>query len=180
MRGAVVDDPVHPFRADVGLAGHDLFDQFHERHDAGGLFTVAEDFGPVDVVGGQVGQGSAAPLGVVDAHRAGPTRSQRGTAATTGLDGGLLIRGDDVLVFAERGTVENTGVQIQDSLSGGAEVRVAEEDPGAVLPGLERVGLEPAAHRGGGDRVGDGAGDGLARELGDEQRESGAPDSVGN
>lgn len=47
----------------VGLGGHDLFDQGHERRDAGGGLAAAEDFRPVDVVGGQVGQRVAAAVG---------------------------------------------------------------------------------------------------------------------
>jgi len=46
--------------AGVGLAGHDLFDQSHERLDASGGRAVAEHAGAAGVVGGQVGQRAAA------------------------------------------------------------------------------------------------------------------------
>jgi TIR domain len=58
--GAVVHDPEHPGGRGVGLAGHDLFDQSHERLDASGGRAVAEHAGAAGVVGGQVGQRAAA------------------------------------------------------------------------------------------------------------------------
>ena len=75
--------------------------------------SAAEHLRAVDVVGGQVGQGAAAAVVVVDAHRAGLARGQGGVAAAAGLDGGLLVAGDDVLVLAERFAVEGAGVQVQ-------------------------------------------------------------------
>lgn len=52
-------------------------------------------------------------------------------------------------------TDPRAGAEVQDPLGFGAEVRVADEDPGPVLPGLECVLVQPAAHRGCGDGVGD-------------------------
>jgi hypothetical protein len=68
MGGAVVDDREDPSGAGVGLAGHDVLDQRHERHDARGGFASAHDPGLVDVVGGQVGERATAFVLVVDAH----------------------------------------------------------------------------------------------------------------
>jgi hypothetical protein len=62
----------------------------------------------------------------------------------------------EVLVLAQRFAIEGTGVQIQHAGGLGLEVQIADEDPGPVLPGLDRVGLEPAAHGGGGRRDGPG------------------------
>lgn len=45
-------------------------------------------------------------------------------------------------------TDPRAGAEGQDPLGFGAEVRVADEDPGPVLPGLECVLVQPAAHRG--------------------------------
>ena len=58
--GAVVHDPEHPGGRGVGVAGHDLFDQSHERLDASRGRAVAEHAGAAGVVGGQVGQRAAA------------------------------------------------------------------------------------------------------------------------
>src|SRR5215469_6118229 len=84
--GAVVDDPEDACGAGVGLLGHDLGDQVHERHDAGGGFAAAEDVRLVDVVGRQVGEGTASFVLVVDAHGPGLPGCQGRVAAAAGLD----------------------------------------------------------------------------------------------
>jgi hypothetical protein len=68
---------------------------------------------------------------------------------------GLLVGAEDVLVLAQRDAFEGAGVQVQDPLGFGTEVGIADEDPGPVLPGLEGILAQPAAHCGRGDGVGD-------------------------
>lgn len=113
------------------------------------------------VPGGQVGGGSAAVVFVVDAHRPGLAWGQGGVAAAAGLDGGLLIGAEHVLVGAGRLAVEDPAVQVEDPGAFGGEVRVPDEDPGAVLPGLEGVLGQPAAHGGGRDGLHHAMGGGL-------------------
>jgi hypothetical protein len=86
-------------------------------------------------------------------------------AAAAGLDAGLLVAGDDVLVIAERFAVERAGVEVEHAAGFGGEVRVADEDPGLVLPGLDRVVGEDPPDRGRGDRRHEAAGDGLVRQV---------------
>src|SRR5262249_49490321 len=151
--GAVVGDPEHPAGAGVRLGGHDLLDQPGERGDPGGGLAPAGDLPAADVPGGQVGQGAAALVVVLDAHRAGLAGRQGGVAAAAGLDGGLLIGADDVVVAARRRAVPGPGVRVERPGGLYRELRVADRDPGPVLPGLERVTGEPAAD--GGRRGGD-------------------------
>jgi hypothetical protein len=68
-------------------------------------------------------------------------------AAAAGLDGGLLVGADDVLVFAERLASEHPLVEVEDDSGLGSEVGVAGKDPGAVLPRLDRVLGQPAPQR---------------------------------
>jgi hypothetical protein len=81
--------------------------------------------------------------------------------AHAGLDAWLLIGAEHALVIAERLPFPFPLVEVKDA-GGLREVRVAREDPRAVLPGPQRVVSEPAAHGGRRDRRGDAAGDGLA------------------
>ncbi len=92
--GAVVHDPEHPLGARVGFGAHDLGDEVHERGDAGPGVGAAEYSGVVDVVGGEVGQGAAAAVGVVHAHGPGLAGCEGGVAAAAGLDGGLFVRAE--------------------------------------------------------------------------------------
>jgi hypothetical protein len=52
----------------------------------------------------------------------------------------VLFGGQNVVVVTERFPVVDPGVEIQGAGRAEGEVRVTREDPGAVLPGLERVG----------------------------------------
>ena len=121
----------------------------------------------MDVVGGEVGQGAAAA--VLELHPAGASRrcGQAWVAAAQGLQLRLLVGTDHVVVGAERLTVPATVVQVQHGAGLGAEVGVAGEDPGPVLPGLDRVCGQPAAHRGRADRGHQALTDGLGDQFGD-------------
>ena len=107
----------------VGLGGHDLVDQCGERFDAGGGGAVADHVGVVDVVGGQVGQGAAAAVLELDPHRpSGRARRRLGVAPAAGLEPGLLIGADHVVVGAERLAVAGAGVEVQHPGGFGREV----------------------------------------------------------
>ena len=69
MRRTVVDDPEDRACPTIGMLAHDLMDQAVKGCDSGFGFTAAEDFGLVDVQGGQIGPGSQPPVFVLDFHR---------------------------------------------------------------------------------------------------------------
>jgi hypothetical protein len=66
--------------------------------------------------------------------------------AHAGLDAGFLVSAEHVLVVAERLSFPLPLVEVQDAGCLEGEVRVAGEDPRPVLPGLQGVVSEPAAH----------------------------------
>jgi hypothetical protein len=121
--GTVVDHPEHPPGAGVRFDRHDLFDQAGERGDAGGRLAPAEDLAAVGVPGGQVGQGTAPLVLVLDPHRASQPGWQSRVAAAAGLDGGLLIRAQHEVAVAEWLAVVDSGVQVQHDGGAGGEVR---------------------------------------------------------
>ena len=59
-----------------------------------------------------------------------------GVGADVGLDGGVLVGGDDVLIGPQRRVVEAAGVEVEHPGRLGSEVGASGEDPGAVLQGL--------------------------------------------
>src|ERR1700756_1675833 len=93
----------------------------------------------VDVAGGQAGEGAEAVVLVLGAHRPPGAGRAGEVEAHAGLDAGLLIRAEHVLVAAERLSVPFPLVKVEDPAGLEGEVRVAGEDPRAVLPGLDRV-----------------------------------------
>ena len=65
-------------------------------------------------------------------------------SAATRLDTGLLIRRDHELVVLQRLAVPTTLIQIQDAARLEGKIRVAREDPGAMLPGTDGVFVQPS------------------------------------
>ncbi len=85
------------------------------------------------------------------------------TAAS--LNGGLLVGADDELAWTQRHPVEHPLVQVEHSAGLGGEVGVAGEDPGVMLPGLERISVQPAPQRRRRDRLDQPGGDDLLAQL---------------
>jgi len=59
--------------------------------------------------------------------------------AATGLHAGLLVGAEHVVFLAERLAVPDPGVEIEHPGCFNGKVRVTGEDPGPMLPRLERV-----------------------------------------
>jgi two-component system, OmpR family, sensor histidine kinase KdpD len=90
-----------PLRASLGLAGALLCALLSVVGVAllGGIrLAPAVDLGAVDVVGGQVRQRTAAVVVVADPHHPGCSCRHRRVAPAPGLNGGLLISGDHIVV----------------------------------------------------------------------------------
>jgi hypothetical protein len=100
-------------------------------------------------------------LPALDGGRGG----QRGVLAVPRLDRGLLVAADDVVAGMQQLAFPAAGVQVEDAAGVGGEVGVAREDPGAVLPRLDRVLGQPAPDGHAGDLLADPAADRLTREL---------------
>jgi hypothetical protein len=103
----------------------------------------------VDVVGGQVGEGAEAVVFALGPHRPARSWREREVDAHPGLDAGFLVGAEHVLVVAERLSFPFPLVEVQGAGGLEGEVRVAGKDPRPVLPGLQGIVSEPAAHGGG-------------------------------
>jgi hypothetical protein len=88
-------------------------------------------------------------------------------AAAARLDGGLLVGTDHIGVRLQLLVLKDPVVQVQDHPGLGGEVGVAREDPGAVLPRLDRVLGQPAPQRRGRDVVDQAGGQDLGAQLGE-------------
>ena len=88
---------------------------------------------------------AAAVVIVVDENHPGFAGRQGGVAAAAGLDGGLLIGGDHVVVAAQRFFVSHAGVQVEYELGFGGEVGIGDENTRLILPRFERMLRQPRA-----------------------------------
>ena len=75
-----------------------MVDGAAKRFDAAGDLAAAEDLRAVAIPGGEIGQRAAAAVLVLDARRLVGRGAGGGGFAVAGLDGGLLIRGEDVVI----------------------------------------------------------------------------------
>ena len=89
--------------------------------------------------------------------------------AEPGLDGGLLVGGDDVVVAAQSFAFPFPGVQIEHPAGLDLEVGVSGEDPRSVPPRSNGVIGEPPPDRGPRDLGHDAAGGDLAGDVGHVQ-----------
>ena len=144
MGGAVVDDPEDTPRLAVGRLLHDLVDEAVEGGDAGLGFAAAEQLGPMDIAGGEVGPGTEAFVFVLDLGGLAGCGGRYGMPTLTRLDGGLLVGRDDEIGLVQGSTLPSAVIEIQDAAGLAGEVGVAREDPAAVLPGADGVVMQPA------------------------------------
>jgi hypothetical protein len=133
----------------------------------------------VHVPGGQVVQGFAALLFVLDPGRAcGSGPRVRWCALEP--DGGLLVGGDDIIVPTEPLTVPFSGVEVQHPAGFGFEVGVAREDPRSVAPGADGIFGQPPPDRGPRYFDHDATGADLGGDVGSCRRRRGTPKREGS
>src|SRR4051812_11719913 len=93
------------------------------------------------------------------------SRRQRWVLALARLDRGFLVGAHDVVARVQPLALPAARVEIEDRAGLLGEVRIAREDPRAVLPGLDRILRQPAPDGHAADLLTDPACDGLACEL---------------
>jgi hypothetical protein len=101
----------------------------------------------VDVPGGQIGQRAASAIFELDQRRPARSGRDRRVAARQRLQLGLLVGADDVLARVQPPTLKAPGVEVEHPTGLRLEVRVAREDPRALLPRLQRPVMQPAPDR---------------------------------
>ena len=127
--------------------------------------AAVEDLGAAGVPGGQVAERSFAFVLVLDLEALAVARWAGGGDPFARLNRGFLVGADDVIAGMQTLALPGAGVEIQDRCGALGEQGVPWEDPGALLPGLDRVLREPAPDRQAADLLADPARDRLACEL---------------
>lgn len=148
MSGAVVHDPKDTASGLVGLLAHDFADKPIHGSDSALDFAASENPGPMDIPSCQVGPGAFAKVLVLDAHWPVGSGRQSWMFPASGLNAGFFVRGNDIVVGAERGAFPNALVQIEDRTGFGRKVGIAGEDPASMLPRTEGIAAEPPPQRG--------------------------------
>lgn len=147
MRRAVIDNPEYAAGLIVGRACHDLVDQAIERVDASAALTAAEDSGSMYIQCRHISPGATSGVFMLDLHGQMRFRRQGEVSAAARLNTGFFVGGDDEFVVMERPLFPDALIKIEDTAGLGRKFRIARENPTAVLPGPDRIGVKPTPHR---------------------------------
>ena len=144
MSGAVVHDPKDAASRFVRLLAHDFAHKPIHGSNSTFDFTAAEDSCSMDIPGCQIGPGTHAEVLMLDVRRAIGRRRQRRLFSAAGLNTGLFVCADDVIIGAQWSALPDALVKIEDGSGFAGKVRIAREDPASMLPGAKGIAAEPA------------------------------------
>ena len=144
MSRAVVHDPKDAASRFIRLLCHDFAYKPIHRSNSSFEFTAAEDSCSMDVPGCQIGPGSQAEVFMLDVSRAMGCWRQRRLFSPAGLNTGLFVCTDDVIIGTQWSTLPEALIKIEDGSSLVGKVRIAGEDPASVFPGPKGIAAEPA------------------------------------
>lgn len=148
VRRTIIRNPEHSTRRAVGLLLHDQVHQLAVGLYSRFLLADSEELGSMDIPSGEIGQGPL-PL-VFKLHK--PWLMRHGTGAdelsVSGLDTGLLVGTDDVVIRSQRNSLEKSEIEVQDTSGFFRKKRVPREQPAPMRPWLYSVGAEITPNRG--------------------------------
>ena len=152
MRRAVVHYPEDAARLVVRRLAHNLRDEPIKGFDSVFSRARSKQLEMVDIKRSDVGPGSTPRVFMFHLH--GRTRlGWKSLVATlASLNAGFLIGRQYELVVLQRMSLPDPFIKIQDAPSFLREVGIARKNPAAVLPGPDRILVEPAPDRRAADR----------------------------
>ncbi len=165
--GTIVGNPKDAPRGAIGFYRHDLFDEAVKWLDAGGVLAAAEEFGAMDVPGGNVRAGTGALVLVLDAGATVRCWRERRMDTDAGLDAGFLVGREYKVAAAQRRASPATLVEVKHPTGLGGEVGVAWKNPASVAPRAQRLAAEPAPQSGAAHLGHDTFGDDLTLNIGE-------------
>src|SRR2546423_5035677 len=117
MGRAIVDDPKQPFTRPIGFLSQHLLDQPAKGCNTSRQLTPAHDISPADVPGSQILQGSSALVFVLDIGRSARRGRQRGRATAAGLEAGLLVGTENVVLGPQEFALPQARIKVQNRAS---------------------------------------------------------------
>src|ERR1700674_810831 len=128
MSRAVVHDPKDAASRFIRLLAHDFAHKSIDGSNSTFDFTAAEDSCSVDIPGCQVGPGTHAEVLMLDVGGAIGRRRQRRLFSAAGLNTGLFVCADDVIIGTQWSALPDTSVKIEDGSGFCGKVRIAGKD----------------------------------------------------
>src|ERR1700746_1664905 len=128
MSRAVVDDPKDTASRFIRLLPHDFAHQPIHGSNSTFDFTAAEDPCSMDIPGCEIGPGPHAEVLVLDVRGTIGRRRQRRLFSAAGLNTGLFVCADDVIIATQWSALPDTLVKIEDGSGFASKVGIAGED----------------------------------------------------
>jgi hypothetical protein len=144
MSRAVVHDPKDAASRFIRLLPHDFAHKPIDGSNSTFDFTAAEDSCSMDIPGCQVGPGTHAEVLMLNVGRAIGRQRQCQLFSAAGLNTGLFVCADDVIIGTQWCALPDTLVKIEDESGFCSKVRIAGEDPASMFPGPKGITAEPA------------------------------------
>ena len=152
-RGAVIDEPEDALGSAVGLLFHHWRHQATKGLNTGRRLTPPHDAPPADIPGGQVWQGPAPLVFVLNPHCAPGRGRQTRMAAEARLDPRLFIGTETVLPGAQWRPLPVARIQIPHAARLLGKGGIAGKDPILVAPGFDGIGRQNPPDRARPDRL---------------------------
>ena len=144
MSRAVVHDPKDAASRFIRLLAHDFAHKPIDGSNSTFDFTAAEDSCSMDIPGCQVGPGTHAEVLMLDVGGAIGRQRQRRLFSVAGLNTGLFVCADDVIIGTQWSALPDTLVKIEDGSGFCGKVRITGKDPASMFPGTKGIAAEPA------------------------------------
>ena len=178
MSRTIVHDPDHPAGGPIGAWFMTSLTSRSTGANTIFAFAAPEDFGAMDVPRCQVGPRAFTKILVLDSHRASRSRRQGRLFAAAGLHTGLFIRREHEVIDTQRAALPHPLIQVQDLAGLGGKLRIARENPPAMLPGTQRIAAQPAPQSGTADLRDQSLSDNMPAEFCERQPGSGQSETM--
>jgi hypothetical protein len=144
MSRAVVHGPKDATSRFIRLLAHDFAHKPIHGSNSTFDFTAAEDSCSMDIPSCQIGPGSQAEVLMLEGRGAIGRRRQGRLFSAAGLNTGLFVCADDVIIGTQWSALPDALVKIEDRSGFASKVRIAGLDPASMFPGAKGVSSRDA------------------------------------
>lgn len=142
VRGTIIrnpeDSPCRPIRLLLHNQVHQLMVGLYSRC----FLADPEELGSVDIPGGKIGPGAHSVVFELNTSWLMRHRTGADGLSVTGLDAGLFVGADHVVIWPQRESVEQSEIQVQDTSRLFSEEGVPREKPTPMHPRLDGITVE--------------------------------------
>jgi len=180
MRRAIIRYPKDSARRAVRLLPHYQIHELSVGFYSGLLLADTKEPGSVDIPSGKICQGAFSLVFKLDTPWSIRLRACVDELSVSGLNTGLFVGTDDVVIRSQRNTLENSKIEVQDGGGSLREPRISWIEPTPMHPRPYCVVTEITPHSGDADCHHDASGYCFTGDVGGTQPGKGKPQPAGD